>query len=518
MRFKNTKEFWKYQERNVVIHDNKMNIIETCIDRHAKATPNRLAFVFDDGKKIKKYTYKQLEEEVNKFANLLNNLNVKKNSHIFLFLPKCPEMYIGFLGAIKHGSIAIPLFEAFQKDGVELRLERGDANIVITNKDLSKRLAKDIRKKVPTLKQIIIVDSKKYKSQIKKQSPKFEAVRRKLKDTALMIFTSSTAGTPVAGIQIPHYGLVQQHFTAELVLKLVPESHYLCTAHPGWVTGAVYGIIAPLSIGCTNYVIESHFDAKVWIDFIKKNKIDILYTAPTALRLLKPELKKSDLIGIKNIASVGEALTSATFEHYKALGIEITDTYWQTETGAMIIAAYDKKKAGSMGKAIPGIKIKLINGEIAAKPDWPAIMTGIYKHPKMYRSYFKNGWFKTNDMVTKKAGLFYFKNRHDDIIKTSGERVSPIEIESILMKDKSVKEAAVIGIPDPIKGSILKAFIVLNKGFDPSDKLKELLTMHVKKNYAGHAYPKQIEFIKELPKTNSGKIIRMKLREIEMKK
>ena len=172
-----------------------------------------------------------------------------------------------------------------------------------------------------------------------------------------------------------------------------------------------------------------------------------------------------------------------------------------------------------MGKAVPGIKAVIKQEAIALKPPWPAMMTRIYKHKKMYRGYFKGGWFRTNDSArVDKEGYFFFIARKDDIIKTSGERVSPIEIESVLMKHKAVKEAAVIGIPDRIKGSILKAFVVLKKdqGFSnpiKSEKLKQELSLFVKKNYAGHAYPKQIELIKELPKTNSGKIIRMRLRE-----
>ena len=173
-----------------------------------------------------------------------------------------------------------------------------------------------------------------------------------------------------------------------------------------------------------------------------------------------------------------------------------------------------KKKPGSMGKPIPGITLKIKKGAIALKPNWPAIMTGIYKHPKMYKSYFKAGWFRTNDMVrTDKQGYLFFQQRKDDIIKTAGERVSPIELESILMTHKAILEVSIIGIPDKIKESIIKAFVVLNKGFTPSDKLGIELGQYVKKNYAGHAYPKVVEFRDSLPKTNSGKIIRMKLRE-----
>lgn len=510
---------WKKAEKSIVMHGSMMNVIESCIDRHAAQHPEKLAFVFEDENgRIKEYTYKELQAEVNKFANLLNKLNVKKGSRVFLFLPKIPEMHISFLAVIKQGSIVIPLFEAFQAQGLELRLRRGDANVLVTNKELLGRL-----KHKPKGMKIIVVDSKKFKDEMKKMPDEFDAVLKNKKDTALMIFTSSTAGTPVAGIELPHYGIVQQHYTANLVLDLHENDRYWCTAHPGWVLGAVYGILVPLSIGCTSYVYEGHFDAKEWLSFLARNKISVVYTAPTALRMLKPDLKKPHLRSLRVLCSAGEALTSDIFDFYKRLGINIYDSYWQTETGAIVIATWKGlgKKKGSMGKAAPGIKAAIKNGTICLKPPWPAMMTGIYKHKKMYKNYFKGGWFRTNDSARKdREGYFFFIGRKDDIIKTSGERVSPIEIESFLMRHKAVKEAAVIGAPDKIKGSILKAFVVLKKdqGFSnpiKRERLKQELSLFVKKNYAGHAYPKEIEFLKELPKTNSGKIIRMKLREME---
>lgn len=509
--------FWKELEKKIIIHDQRMNIIESCLDRHAKNQPNKIALSFEDeSEKVKSYTYSHLQKEVNKFANLLNRLKIPQNSRIIIFLPKVPESYITFLGAIKQGSIAMPLFEAFQKDGLLLRLQKGDANVLVTNKELSERIQEDVYQKVPSLKKVLIIDSLEYQEEISRQSEDFKTVMKDRKDTAIMIFTSSTAGTPVAAIEIPHQALIQQDYTARLVLGLVPDSNYWCTAHPGWVTGSVYGIIAPLSVGCTNYILTAHFDSKKWIQFLTKNKISVLYTAPTALRMIKPEIKKSDLRFVKNICSVGEALTVAVYDFYRDLGIEINDTYWQTETGAMIIATWPglKKKHGCLGKAVPGITAEIIGGSIALRPGWPAMMTGIYRHEQMYDSYFKDGWFRTNDGAVKDdEGYFFFEGRKDDIIKTSGERISPIEIESILMKHPAVKESAVIGIHDEIKGAVLKAFIVLNHGFSPSDELKNDLSLFVKKNYAGHSYPKQIEFAESLPKTNSGKIVRMKLRE-----
>jgi len=505
---------WKEKEKNIVLHDEKMNIIESCVDRHSEKNPDKIAFVFELDSKIIRLTYGQLQDKVNKFANLLKSLKIKENSRIFFFLPKIPEMYFGFLGAIKHGSICVPLFEAFQSEGLELRLQRGEADVLVTNKELSKRL----KNKIKSLKHILIVDDEKFKKQFEKQSSNFDIVLKNKKDTALMIFTSSTAGTPVAGIEIPHYGLVHQDFTARLVLDLKENDNYWCTSHPGWITGSVYGIIAPLSIGCTNFILEEHFKAKNWIDFFKKNKISVIYTAPTALRMLKSEIKKEDFKDVRNICSVGEALTSGVFDFYRRLGVEINDTYWQTETGALMIANTNamKKKSGSMGKPIPGINARIRDGMIEFEKPWPAMMIGIHNHEKMYKDYFYGKWFKTNDSARiDNEGYFFFEGRKDDIIKTSGERVSPIEIESVLIKHPSVKESAVVGIPDEIKGQIIKAFIVLNKGFEESDKLKDELMQFVKKEYAGHSYPKIIQFMKDLPKNNSGKIMRIKLKEIK---
>ena len=506
--------FWKAFERDIVSQGGRINAVES-IDRHA-ADPKSMALVFqNESGKVEEFTYLKLKEETCRFANLLNRLKVRKGSRIFIFLPKIPEMYTAFLGAIRHGSIPIPLFEAFQSGGVSLRLERGDANVLITNRELSKRIPRDIGKKIPSLKHLLVTDSEQYRKGMRGSSPEFETVLKKKDDTAMMIFTSSTTGTPVAGIEIPHGAIIQQHQTAKLVLDLKENDRYWCTAHPGWVTGSVYGILAPLSIGCTNYIYEGHFDSKKWIKFIIKNRISVMYTAPTALRMLKSEIRSEDLKDVRVLASVGEALTSTLFNHYKKLGIEINDTYWQTETGAMVIANWPslRKKSGSLGKPLPGITAAIIGGAIALKPDFPSLMTGIYKHDKMYRGYFEKGWFMTNDLARKdREGYFFFDARKDDIIKTSGERVSPIEIESILLKHESVKESAVIGIPDKIRGSIIKAFVVLNKGAKGSEELKEKLKNFVKKDYAGHAYPREIEFADSLPKTESGKIMRNVLR------
>jgi len=515
----NMGDVWRVAWNDIVVHKGRMNVTESCLDRHARQRPGSIALVFEgeDGKE-KKYTYQKLLSETNRFANFLKKSGVPEGSRVFIFLPKVPEIFISMLGTIRHGSIAAPLFEALQHDGLMLRLKNGEANVLVTNKELSERVPADARKTVPSLKHVFVIDEPGCRKKIRKQKAVFAPAMKKLSDTALLIFTSSTAGTPVEGVQVPHQALVQQHATAKLVLGLDGSSRYWCTAHPGWVTGSVYGVLAPLSIGCTNFVYTAHFEAKKWIGFLQKNRITVLYTAPTALRMLKPEIKKQELRYLKNVCSVGEALTTAVFDFYKSLGIEINDTYWQTETGAMVIATWPglKKKHGCLGKAIPGMTAGIKDGAIALKPPWPSMMTGVYRHKEMYKEYFRGGWFRTSDMArVDKDGYFFFEGRGGDMIKTSGERVSPIEIESVLMRHKAVKEAAVVGVPDKVKGEVIKAFIVLNRGVAPSEALKQEIEGFVKQNYAGYSYPKFIDFIDALPKTHSGKIIRMELRKRE---
>ncbi len=494
---------WKKEEKEIVFQGNKLNVVET-IEKIAMENPDKLAVVFKNRFTTEKLTYSELIKKINQVANYLNKKKIKKNSRVFIFLPKCIEFYYLFLGIIKHGSVPCPIFEAFQEQGLYLRLDRGDADAVITNKELSKRLDKNKYKKV-------IID-RAFRKQLKSQKEKFSRVLKNKKDTCLMIFTSSTAGTPVAGIQIPHQGAVQWKYTAEKVLGLDKNKNYFCSAHPAWVTGSVYGILAPLLTGCCIYSIAGRFDVKAWLKFIKKNKIDIIYTAPTVLRFFRGNIKKSDLENVEKIFSVGEALQKSIVQAYHRLGLDVIDTYWQTETGAIVVANVNKKE-GSIGEAI-GVKIKTKKGMMVIEKSWPAMMTGIYKHEKMYKSYFLGKEFKTNDLAVKKGSNFYFSGRRDDMIKTSGERVSPIEIENILLKHPAVKEVAVFGIPDKQKGEIIKAVIVVNRKFEGkmSEKLKEQISMFVKQNYAGHSYPKVVEFIDKLPKGNSGKIIKSKLK------
>ncbi|MBU1126957.1 AMP-binding protein, partial [Patescibacteria group bacterium] len=418
------------------------------------------------------------------------------------------------------------------------RLKNSQAKILITDSDLYERVEK-IRDSLPNLKEVILVDQDRENCQNLKtlmdhSSPSFKAVEMNPSDPAFMLYTSGTGTTPVSGIVIPHKAIVQQKKTAEWVLDLKKNDIYWCTSDPGWITGIVYGILAPLSLGTTIVVNKDRFDAQNWFSILEKEKVSVFYSAPTAFRFLEKEdhfAKEYDFSKLRHILSVGEALPPSSIKWAKKIfNLPIYDTWWQTETGAIMIANFLclPIRQGSMGKPIPGVKALIVDeqakpvkdgeeGNLAFKPGWPSAITDIWQNRKNLNHYFKNDLYYSGDRACKdKDGYFWFIGRADDVIKTSGERVGPFEVESSLQEHESVLESAVIGKPDKQRGQIIKAFVVLKPNFKPSDVLKEELKAHVKKTMAGHAYPREIEFRSNLPKTKTGKIMRRYLKAKEM--
>jgi acetyl-CoA synthetase len=332
-----------------------------------------------------------------------------------------------------------------------------------------------------------------------------------------------------------HNAIIQEHMTAKWILDIHDDDVYWCTADPGWVTGVAYGILGSWSNNASSVVHAGRFNPKRWYEILDKYNVTIWYTAPTAIRMLMAagnELpKKYDLSNLRHMCSVGEPLNPEAIRWgLKVFGRPFHDNWWQTETGGILIANYPSMpiKPGSMGKPLPGVTAAIIDdkgrklkhgqeGHLAIKPGWPSMMKKIWRRPKKYKSYFMKGWYISGDRaLTDKDGYFWFIGRADDVIKTSGERVGPFEVESALVEHPAVVEAGVIGKPDPLRGEIIKAFVVLDKNYKPSEKLVANLKTFVKKHLAGHAYPREIEFAKSLPKTRSGKIMRRVLKAREL--
>lgn len=511
----------------------KINAAYNAVDRHTEDRwKNKIALYWEgENGERKKYTFLELSFLSNQFANFLKSLGVKKGERVFFFLPRVPELYFGFLGTLKIGAIAGTLFSAFGPQALKDRLGNSDAKVLITTKKLYKRVEK-IEKDLPKLKKIVLVEN--LIQTLSKFSVKRKTLLMEPTDPAFMLYTSGTTGKP-KGVVHTHQAILLEHLTAKWVLDLKENDVYWPTADPGWVTGIGYGILGNWSNGASTLVYEGRFNPAKWYQLIEDYQVNVWYTAPTAIRMLAAAdtglVKKFDLSSLRYLASVGEPLNpEAVWWGLKTFGLPFHDNWWQTETGGILIANYPclPIKPGSMGKPIPGIKATILSdkgkilstgkiGNLSIKPPWPSMMKTIWRRPKKYQSYFQKGWYITGDLAYKdKDGYFWFVGRADDIIKTSGERVGPFEVESSLIEYSGVVEAGVIGKPDSLRGEIIKAFVVLKPSLRPSKALKLKLQQYVKTHLAGHAYPREIEFIDKLPKTRSGKIMRRLLKAKEL--
>lgn len=520
----------------------RVNIAYEAIDRHAESfRKNKVALYFREGLRNEKYTFKEMKELSNKAGNVLKAYgDIEKGDRVFIFMPRSPELYFAALGAIKLGAIVGPLFEAFMEGAVHDRLADSEAKVLITTPELLKRVPVD---KLPALKHIFLVGK-----DVEEEGPcidfnkRFAEASNKLSiewvdrtDGLILHYTSGSTGKP-KGVLHVHNAMIQQYQTAKWVLDLKEEDVFWCTADPGWVTGTSYGMFGPWLTGTSNLIVGGRFNPESWYKMIEEYGVTVWYSAPTAFRMLMGAgdevVKKFDLSSLRHIISVGEPLNPEVVKWgMKVFHLRIHDTWWMTETGALLICNYPclEIKPGSMGKPIPGVKAAIVDdqgkelppyrmGNLAIKKGWPSMMHTIWNNEQKYESYFMPGdWYVSGDSAyMDENGYFWFQGRVDDVIMTSGERVGPFEVESKLLEHPAVAEAGVIGKPDPIRGEIIKAFIALMDGYEPSEELQEDIRQFVKKGLAAHAAPREIEFRDKLPKTRSGKIMRRVLKAWEL--
>jgi acetyl-CoA synthetase len=356
---------------------------------------------------------------------------------------------------------------------------------------------------------------------------------------ALLHFTSGTTGKPKGAIHV-HKAVWIHYMTGRYALDFHPDDIFWCTADPGWVTGTSYGISSPLCHGLTCIVDEADFDAERWFQILEREKVTLWYTAPTALRRLMrldfEPLQQYDLRQLRFIASVGEPLNpEAITWSMKKLKLPIHDNWWQTETGGIMIANYAAMaiRPGSMGKPLPGIEAAIVEkledghvrvveqpnveGHLALKPGWPSMFRGYLHDETRYAEAFLDGWYISGDLAERdEDGYFWFIGRADDIIKTAGHMVGPFEVESALMEHPAVAEAGAIGVPDPIIGQVVKAFVALKPGYTASESLRLELLGWGRKRLGSAVAPKMIDFLPSLPKTRSGKIMRRLLKAREL--
>ncbi len=545
--FKMVKEFsWDKVSLELDWFDSeRINLAHVAIDSHLKTDRrNKKALIWESKRgEEEKYTFQDLSRLSNKFANVLvRNLGVRKGDRVFFFLERVPEIYIGILGTLKAGGVIGPLFSAFGPDAVRDRVADSEANVLITSPSLMKKI-NEVIPELPALEHIILVRRGEGKVDLKglfydevmaEASEAFDIVKTHKEDYAIMHYTSGTTGKPKGAVHV-HGAAVGHYATAKYVLDLQEKDTYWCTADPGWVTGTSYGMFGPWLNGATQVVYEGGFSAKHWYSFLERRKVTIWYTAPTAIRMLMKagnELpRQHGFDSLRHLYSVGEPLNPEAVVWGKEIfGKAFHDNWWQTETGAIMIANYPIQdiKPGSMGRPFPGIHAGIVDdnfnelppgeeGNLALRPGWPSMFRTYWKKEELYQSRFKNGWYITGDRARKdEEGYYWFVGRTDDVINTAGHLVGPFEVESVLIEHPAVAEAGVIGKPDPIAMEVVKAFVSLKDGYPPSEELRHDIQKFVMKRLSSTAAPREIEFIPTLPKTRSGKIMRRLLKAKEL--
>ncbi len=537
---------WTQIERELGIHNREeLNLAYLAIDQHANSHRRDKVALYWEGEngEMESYTFSELSALTNKFANVLAGLGLAKGDRVFTLMGRIPEVYIALLGSLKFGAIVGPLFADFGPDPVRDRLQDSGAKVLVTSPALREHIA-SVLPELTDLKHLIIVDRDgqytgqardlNYQELMSDASVDFPNIRTGANDYSIMHYTSGTTGKPKGAVHV-HYAAIQHYATGKWVLDFHEDDVYWCTADPGWVTGTSYGMSAPWTNGVSQVVCEGGFRASAWYSIIEKYKVSVWYTAPTAIRMLMKAGEKvvgqHDLSSLRHICSVGEPLNpEAVMWGLKVFHQPIHDNWWQTETGAILIANYPlmKVRPGSMGRPIPGITATILDanynemppgeeGHLAIRPGWPSMFRTYWNNHELYQSRFQNGWYITGDNARRDIdGYFWFVGRADDVINTAGHLVGPFEVESVLIEHPAVAEAGVIGKPDPIAMEVVKAFVALKNGYQPTNELRRELMQFARHKLRAAVAPREIEFIASLPKTRSGKIMRRLLKAQEL--
>ena len=436
----------------------------------------------------------------------------------------------------------------FGPEPIRTRIMRGEGKALITTARLYEKKIAPWRNQMPSLEHVFLIDGAEnalparttnLKTALEAAPDQFDIVQTHPEDMALLHFTSGTTGVPKGAIHV-HEAVVAHHITGKYALDLHENDVFWCTADPGWVTGTSYGIVSPLTNGVTMIVDEADFDAERWYAILREQKVTVWYTAPTAIRMLMRAgtdiIKTGTFDTVRFMASVGEPLNpEAVVWSNEKLGRPFHDNWWQTETGGIMIANFASQdiKPGSMGRPLPGVKAGIVvrepdgsvreimeamtEGELALKRGWPSMFRGYLHEDERYRKNFVGDWYLTGDMAMRDSdGYFWFVGRADDVIKSAGHLIGPFEVESALIEHPAISEAAVIGIPDPVAGETVKAFVALNPGYEQSEELRKEILGYARKRLGPAVAPKEIAFRENLPKTRSGKIMRRLLKAREL--
>lgn len=546
---------WQAALAEVTANDGSVNICREALDKHLPQDGNRIAlrFIGNDwpanASAVRDISYAELASLSRRFANALTKLGVAKGDVLFALSPRIPELYSVVLGSLRMGAVFSPLFSAFGPEPIAARMTKGNARVIFSLASLYRKKIAPIRDAIPSLQHIILIDDDgslrdipgalDFNTLIQAASHADILAATRPDDHALMHFTSGTTGKPKGAVHV-HSAVAYHKHSGRFALDLKPGDIFWCTADPGWVTGISYGIISPLVNGCTLLIDAADFQAQRWYQILQHFKVNIWYTAPTAMRMLMKngeELAHGfDFSSIRLAASVGEPLNPEVIHWAQQnLHIALHDNWWQSETGGIMISNYLAMpiKVGSMGKPMPGIEIRLIKshdnnqlefadqpgdiGEIAIRSGWPSMFRDYLGDHDKYQRCFIDNWYLSGDLASCDAdGYYWFVGRTDDVIKSSGHLIGPFEVESVLMEHPAVLESAVIGIPDPVAGELVKAFVVLKSGITGDEELQLAIMAHARKRLGVAVAPRVISFIADLPKTRSGKIMRRLLKAREL--
>jgi acetyl-CoA synthetase len=483
-------------------------------------------------------TFGQLEELSNRCANLLTSLKISYGDPVFAFLPKSPELFVFFMATLKVKAIAGVLFSNFGEEALLDRLGDSKAKILLTNRTLLRKI-KAIWQFLPDLEKIIVVDIDdhenkdilSYRQLINNASADFEIPYTTPNEPSVIHYTSGSTGKP-KGVLHVHRSVISQVETFRNVLNVKDHDIFWCTADPGWVTGVSYGIIAPLSQGITQIQYTGTINPETWFEILQSENVNIWYTAPTALRMLMQEnpkiYAKYDLSALRHIFSVGEPLNPNVIEWVRsALRKDVYDTWFQTETGSIMIANRPgmRIQPGSMGKPF-NVKAMILDennqilpagqqGRLCLEPGWHSMFINYINKQDVYKEKFSSGYYDTGDIACQDdTGYFWFFGRRDDVINTSGHLVGPFEIESALLEFDEVVEVGVIGAPDEMKYEKVVAYIRLKKGEVWSKHLELKLRLHISNKLSSIATPQEFVIVSKIPKNKSGKILRRLLKAI----
>ncbi len=545
----------------------RLNASYGCIDVHLNSwRKNKVAIYWEDEHgNSQSFSYSQLHSSVNKFSSILKNIGVEKGDIVVLYLPMIPELVFSMLAAVRIGAIHTVVFSGFSSQALADRINDTGAKVLITA-DFGMRRGKYVPLKeivdkalenAPNIDKVILIQRTVQDVHIEKGrdflyqelllSAENYVDPEPVESThpLYILYTSGTTGKPKGIVHSTGGYLVYNRATYKWVFDISDESIYWCTADVGWVTGHSAIVYAPLLHGATIIIFEGAPDYPSldrWWEIIEKYGVTIFYTSPTALRMFirfgEEWIKKHDLSSLKILGSVGEPINPEVWEwYYKHIGNErcpIVDTWWQTETGGFMISPAPgielvPLKPGSATLPLPGIDADVIDeagnpvapgtkGFLVIKKPWPGMMMGIYKDPERYKetywSKFKGMYYSADYAIKDDEGYFWLLGRADEILKVAGHRIGTAELESSVVSTPFAAEAAVVGMEDQIKGEVIVLFVILKEGNKPGDALRKKIIESIRSQIGPFATPKEIYFVKKLPKTRSGKIMRRILKAI----